>query len=108
MSEEIKPESPTDSPSGLPPVPLFGSWCPVDVCLPSLMDSVIVWGVLDGENEPDSHEGFLGWAGPERWRSVRLNEEDGSNRNIIAVSHWMPRPRKPNVSDQATASARRC
>lgn len=74
-------------------------WCPVEDRQPAIMDSVIVWGTLEGEAEPDSHEGFLSYgpATAPRWRSVRAEEDGGLNRRILDVTHWMPRPRGPTI-----------
>jgi hypothetical protein len=85
-----------------PATPLFGSWCPMESRLPAMMDSVIVWGTLEGEAEPDSHEGFLSYgpATAPRWRSVRAEEDGGLNRRILDVTHWMPRPRGPNTKNK--------
>ena len=95
---------------GLPlaATPLFGFWTPVDSCMPVTYDPVLVFGVLENEGEPDSHEGY--WSGT-KWKSVRDDEfapVDSLRKLGIAATHWMPRPGKPNVPDQVTANSRRC
>lgn len=91
----------TDSPERLSASVLFGHWCPVDVSKPETFESVIVWGVLEGERQPDSHEGQ--WNG-RLWKSVRDDEMadiDSLRKLNIAATHWMPRPRGPNAKNQA-------
>ena len=54
----------------------------------------IVWGVLDGDSAPDSHEGFYN-AGNE-WLSVRHNWiDERPNMSIRNVTHFMPMPGSP-------------
>lgn len=49
---------------------------------------VIVFGVLDTETSPDSHEGY--WSG-KRWESIRT--ADDRNIKILEASHWMFMPK---------------
>ena len=71
----------------------FGTW-ELEANKPATYFSVLVCGVLDGEREPDTHEGY--WDG-KKWWSIR---PDPANENltmrILNVTHWTPRPIVPN------------
>jgi hypothetical protein len=62
--------------------------------LPPTCQSVLVYGVLEGEMKADTHEGFLVGKG---WVSVRTEEtcfQGGQHPQINNVSFWawMPKP----------------
>jgi hypothetical protein len=62
--------------------------------LPQAYQSVLVYGVLEGEMKADTHEGFLIGKG---WVSVRTEEtcfQGGQHPRINNVSFWawMPKP----------------
>jgi hypothetical protein len=64
--------------------------------LPPTYLSVLVYGRLEGEHEPDTHEGY--WRG-KAWCSVRTWEtgfQGGHNPTIFDVTHWAERP-KPHI-----------
>jgi len=63
--------------------------------LPPTYQSVLVYGVLEGEMKADTHEGFL--IGKGGWVSVRTEEtcfQGGQHPQINNVSFWawMPKP----------------
>lgn len=79
-------------------------WIPItDERKPIPWDAILIYGALEGENEPDAHEGYF-YKG--EWHSIRSTEilwrtEDGSsdpfvrNLEITEVTHWSPRPAAP-------------
>lgn len=71
------------------------NWLSVRAAKPETFNSVIVWGTLEMEDVPDSHEGY--WSGREWW-SVRSRDEDAAAHKLIhEVTHWMPRPPAPDA-----------
>jgi len=72
--------------------PLFGTWSDVESAVPDTLTPVIVWGILEGEDTPASHEGFRSRT---CWRSVRTNEDYGGRLKINIPTHWMPMPDAP-------------
>ena len=62
--------------------------------LPPTYQSVLVYGVLEGETKPDTHEGYRM---SKAWCSVRTEEshfQGGQHPTIAYVTHWawMPKP----------------
>lgn len=70
----------------------MGGWCDPTESLPPTLQPVIVYGVLDGESTPDSHEGY--WNG-DLWKSIRRNEDDHHLLDIEPVMLWTPMPKPP-------------
>lgn len=65
----------------------------------------IVWGVLEGESAPDSHEGFYD-QGLE-WLSVRHNWiDERPNMSIKNVTHFMSMPGSPEEEEETVCVPR--
>lgn len=61
----------------------------------NFMLSVLVYGILEGEDQPAVHEAFHDH---KSWRSVRTWEtgfSGGKNPEITGVTHWMFMPDPP-------------
>lgn len=86
------PRSNANEQSSLAPVPCYVEWEP-EANKPAIFFSVLVYGVLDGESEPDTHEGY--WCGASWW-SVRSDEDDGDWMKLSNVTHWARRPTPHN------------
>lgn len=70
-------------------------WIPVAESMPETLVPVIVYGILEGETQPDRHEAFRRYIGrDDPWRSVRTGD-DGENLPIREVTHWMELPPAP-------------
>jgi len=72
----------------------MSKWIPASSA-PDKGISVIVWGVLEGENSLAAHEAF--WSG-KAWTSIRsdLDGFDGLRwMRMSLVTHWQPMPEKP-------------
>lgn len=79
--------------SELPAPTLLGQW-ELETHKPEIYGSVLVWGILDGEQGHDTHEGY--WDG-RKWVSVRADDADANQRaKLHKVTHWMRRPKGPN------------
>lgn len=91
-------------------LPEFSFWTPASELLPVGLEPVIVFGILEGETQPDRHEAFLVTQTP-IWSSVRSGEGMGSPPyfRITSVTHWMPMPPAPSPTPvepiHATTSA---
>lgn len=62
------------------------NWISVESRLPENFESVIVWGLMQGDSRPQCHEAFIV---KREWDSVR----DGMK--ITEITHWMPFPAGP-------------
>lgn len=71
---------------------------------PQPYKSVIVWGILEYEDEPDTHEGF--WGKGSDWHSVRPHADQPRRMKISAVTHWMPMPKAPGLFVKTDADER--
>ena len=62
---------------------------------PPSYSSVLVYGVLECEKSPDTHEGY--WDG-KKWQSVRRDDDISALRKLklLNVTHWAHRPTPPN------------
>lgn len=90
-------ETPESAPNAWQPIATFN----LDTLVPC-----IVWGVLEGETEPASHEAYLlqrRQAGPVfescrsdmDWRGVANADPYLRRLDITSVTHWMPMPTAP-------------
>ena len=80
----------------------FGTW-ELEANKPATYFSVLVCGILDGEREHDTHEGY--WDG-KKWWSIRPNPaNENLTMRILNVTHWTPRPIVPNDALCHPASA---
>ena len=91
-----------DTPASPPSVAtsaVFGSWIAVEEDTPAKYSSVCVAGILEGESEPSTHEGYFTgrW-----WQSVRWDTDKDRLLRINSVTHWCEMPSLPNT-DSATA-----
>lgn len=59
---------------------------------PRVYESVLVFGVLEHEGQPDWHEGF--WTG-KQWLSVRDDSENPECKLRISAICWQPMPPSP-------------
>lgn len=56
---------------------------------PVTFEPVIVFGTLDGDQEPASHEAF--WTG-KKWLSIRSEDDESPKKKISNVTGWIPMP----------------
>ena len=79
----------------------FGTW-ELETNKPATYFSVLVCGILDGEREPDTHEGY--WDG-KKWWSIRPDTENEKlTMRIQNVTHWTPRPIAPSYAAAQTTN----
>jgi len=71
------------------------NWISVESRLPDSFESVIVWGLMQGDSRHQCHEAFIV---KREWDSVR----DGMK--ITQITHWMPFPSGPYGDPQADSN----
>lgn len=74
----------------------MSEWIKCEERLPEVRLSVVVFGVLDGEIQPATHEAFLSGSKLVRWKSVRSDPTTGDWTDLRHVTHWQPLPQAPN------------
>lgn len=71
----------------------------VTVAVPPLEGlTVIIWGTLEGESDPDSHAGVYM---SKDWWSIRTRGSDNRSLKINNPTHWMYMPSAPGESDES-------
>ena len=94
-ADSVPTVSKTTAPSALASATGSVEWEP-EAHKPQSYQSVLVYGVLECEQSPDTHEGY--WTG-QRWQSVRRDDDISALRKLklLNVTHWACRPTPPNA-----------
>jgi len=94
MNSMNQDQSKTETSAPVSSTPLFGVWVPVEKPVhPVTYTPILIYGILEGEEWKDCHEGF--WCG-RNWWSVRQRETDRLAKRRIDATHWMRMPTPPN------------
>ena len=96
--------SKTTTPSTLASATGSVEWEP-EAHKPPSYTSVLVYGILECEHSPDTHEGY--WDG-KKWQSVRRDDDISALRKLklLNVTYWACRPTPPNAEVTCYASFR--
>lgn len=96
---EIQPSE--DALKAVPSTSLLGSWTAVEDDTPATYFSVCVAGILEGESDPSTHEGYFTgrW-----WQSVRWDTDKDRLLRITGVTHWCEMPPLPNMNSPEAKS----